>query len=89
MTQMSNRYFSISISGVVSVSFEEDVEGNLCLFAYPLRSDPAGELENKDRSTVCKHKSKLLKLGNVGKSPLLMDSGNYIKDDRSKDKDKR
>lgn len=44
MTHMSNRCLSVSLyvllSGVVSVSFEEDEEGNLCLIAYPLKSDP-------------------------------------------------
>ncbi|XP_053268324.1 inositol hexakisphosphate kinase 2 [Pleuronectes platessa] len=86
------REFTPQYRGVVSVSFEEDVEGNLCLFAYPLMSDPAGELENKDRSTDCKHKSQLIKWGNMVKSSLLIDSENYTKDGRShqahKDEDK-
>lgn len=97
MTQMSNRCLSVSlsalVSGVVSVSFEEDEEGNLCLIAYPLHSDPAADLENKDPSADCEPKSKMLKWGKMMTSSLLVESENYSKDVRSrhsrKDKDKR
>ncbi|XP_071393958.1 inositol hexakisphosphate kinase 2-like isoform X1 [Centroberyx affinis] len=86
------RKFTPQYRGVVSVSFEEDEEGNLCLIAYPLHSDPAGDLENKDPSTDCEPKSKMLKWGNKMASSLLVDNENYSKDGRShhsrKDKDK-
>uniref|UniRef100_A0A8D3AJG0 Kinase n=1 Tax=Scophthalmus maximus TaxID=52904 RepID=A0A8D3AJG0_SCOMX len=81
----------VQLSGEVSVSFEEDEEGNLCLIAYPLHSDPAADLENKDPSDDCEPKSKMLKWGNMVASSLLVDSDNY-NDGRSrhtrKDKDK-
>lgn len=77
----------------MSVSFEEDEEGNLCLIAYPLHSDPAAVLENMDPSADSEPKSKMLKWGQVVASSLLVDSENYSKDSRSrhsrKDKDKR
>uniref|UniRef100_A0A667ZH95 Kinase n=1 Tax=Myripristis murdjan TaxID=586833 RepID=A0A667ZH95_9TELE len=86
------RKFTPQYRGVVSVSFEEDEEGNLCLIAYPIHSDPAGDLENKDPSADCEPKSKMLKWGNkMGSSPLV-DNDNYSNDGRSrhsrKDKDK-
>ncbi|XP_044079542.1 inositol hexakisphosphate kinase 2-like isoform X2 [Siniperca chuatsi] len=77
---------------VVSVSFEEDEEGNHCVIAYPLQSDPAADLENKDPSADCEPKSEMLKWGKMIASSLLVDSENYSKDGRSrhsrKDKDK-
>ncbi|KAG7494728.1 inositol hexakisphosphate kinase 2-like [Solea senegalensis] len=86
------RKFTPQYRGEVSVSFEEDEEGNLCLIAYPLHSDPATDLENKDPSADCEPKSKLLKWGKMVASSLLVDSDNYSKDGRSrhtrKDKDK-
>ncbi|XP_035801770.1 inositol hexakisphosphate kinase 2-like [Amphiprion ocellaris] len=86
------RKFTPQYRGVVSVSFEEDEEGNLCLIAYPLHSDPAADLENKDHSTDCEPKSKMLKWGKMMASSLLVDSENYSKDGRirhsRKDKDK-
>ncbi|XP_071350352.1 inositol hexakisphosphate kinase 2-like [Trachinotus anak] len=86
------RKFTPQYRGVVSVSFEEDEEGNLCLIAYPLHSDPAADLENKDPSTDCEPKSKMLKRGKMVASSLLVDTENYSKDGRSrhsrKDKDK-
>ncbi|XP_058488410.1 inositol hexakisphosphate kinase 2-like [Solea solea] len=86
------RKFTPQYRGEVSVSFEEDEEGNLCLIAYPLHSDPATDLENKDPSADCEPKSKLLKWGKMVSSSLLVDSDNYSKDGRSrhtrKDKDK-
>lgn len=79
--------------GVVSVSFEEDEEGNLCLIAYPLQSDPAADLENKDPLADCESKSEMLMWGKTMASSLLVESENYSKDGRSrhsrKDKDKR
>ena len=86
-----NVFLSALISGVVSVSFEEDEEGNLCLIAYPLHSDPASDLENKEHQADCE--PKVLQWGKMLASPLLVDSENYSKDGRSrhsrKDKDKR
>lgn len=86
------RKFTPQYRGVVSVSFEEDEEGNLCLIAYPLQSDPAADLENKDPLADCESKSEILKCGKTMASSLLVDSENYSKDGRSrhsrKDKDK-
>lgn len=83
---------SLLLAGVVSVSFEEDEEGNLCLIAYPLQSDPAADLENKDPLVDCEPKSEMLKWGKTMSSSLLVDSKNYSKDGRSryttKDKEK-
>lgn len=76
---------------MVSVSFEEDDQGNLCLFAYPLRSDLTADLENKDPSADSEPKSKIVKWGKVMASSLLVDSENF-KDGRRhsrKDKEKR
>ncbi|XP_072238805.1 inositol hexakisphosphate kinase 2-like [Leuresthes tenuis] len=84
------RKFTPQYRGVVSVSFEEDEEGNLCLIAYPLHSDPASDLENKEHQADCE--PKVLQWGKMLASPLLVDSENYSKDGRSrhsrKDKDK-
>lgn len=74
------------------MSFEEDEEGNLCLIAYPLHSDPAADLENKDPAGDCEPKSKILKLSKMMTSSLLVESENYSNEGRSclswKDKDK-
>lgn len=70
---------SHTLSGVVSVSFEEDEEGNLCLIAYPLHSE-SGDLENKDPSTDCEPKSKMVKWSNKKQSPLGPENDNYSKD---------
>ncbi|XP_068598728.1 inositol hexakisphosphate kinase 2-like [Brachionichthys hirsutus] len=72
------RTFTPQYRGVVSVSFEEDEEGNVCLFAYPLQNDPAADLENKDPSADCEPKSEMLKWGKQ------MESENYVKDGRSR-----
>ncbi|TMS19202.1 Inositol hexakisphosphate kinase 2 [Larimichthys crocea] len=86
------RKFTPQYRGVVSVSFEEDEEGNLCLIAYPLQSDPAADLENKDPLADCESKSEMLMWGKTMASSLLVESENYSKDGRSrhsrKDKDK-
>uniref|UniRef100_UPI003AACB3D5 inositol hexakisphosphate kinase 2-like n=1 Tax=Centroberyx gerrardi TaxID=166262 RepID=UPI003AACB3D5 len=86
------RKFTPQYRGVVSVSFEEDEEGNVCLIAYPLHSDPAGDLENQDPSTDCEPKSKMLNKGNKMASSLLVDNDSNSKDGRShhscKDEDK-
>lgn len=66
-----------SLSGVVSVSFEEDEEGNLCLIAYPLHSEP-DNLENKDPSADSEPKSKMLKWSN--KKQLLLENDKYSKE---------
>ena len=56
---------SFSLSGVVSVGFEEDEEGNLCLIAYPLHSDSGvGHLENIDLTVNGEPYSKMLHWGN-------------------------
>lgn len=71
---------------MVSVSFEEDEEGNLCLIAYPLHSD-LGDLENVDPSSDLEPKNKMKR-----SNKMLMDNEGYSKE-RSrhsrKDKDKR
>ncbi|XP_024126280.1 inositol hexakisphosphate kinase 2 [Oryzias melastigma] len=73
------RKFTPQYKGVVSVSFEEDEEGNLCLIAYPLHSE-SGDLENKDPSTDCEPKSKMVKWTNKKQSPLLLENDNYSKE---------
>ncbi|XP_076003292.1 inositol hexakisphosphate kinase 2-like isoform X2 [Genypterus blacodes] len=73
------RKFTPQYKGVVSVSFEEDEEGHLCLIAYPLHSE-AGDLENKDPSADCEPKSKMLKWSNKKQSHLLLENDNYSKD---------
>lgn len=80
-------FYSISLSaGVVSVSFEEDEEGNLCLIAYPLHSD-LGDLENVVPSADLDPNNKIKWV-----NKMLLDNEGYSKD-RSrhtrKDKDKR
>lgn len=86
------RKFTPQYRGVVSVSFEEDEEGNHCLIAYPLHSDPAADLENMDPLAECKPKGEVLKWGPGMSSSLLVDAENYSKDGRGrhsgKDKDK-
>lgn len=68
---------------MVSVSFEEDEDGNLCLFAYPLQSDPTADLENQDPLADCEPKSEALTWGKPMTSSLLGESKNYGKDARS------
>ncbi|XP_033977590.1 inositol hexakisphosphate kinase 2-like [Trematomus bernacchii] len=84
------RKFIPQYRGVVSVSFEEDEEGNLCFIAYPLQSDPAPDLENKDPSAD-KHLGMLIWEKMIASSSLV-DSENYSKDGRCRlscsDKDK-
>lgn len=64
---------------MVSVSFEEDEEGNLSLIAYPRHSE-SGDLENKDPSSDCEPKSKMLKWSNKKQSTLFLENDNYSKD---------
>ncbi|XP_077582899.1 inositol hexakisphosphate kinase 2-like [Stigmatopora nigra] len=78
------RRFTPQYRGVVSVSFEEDEDGNLCLIAYPLHSDPAADLENKDPSTDSEPKSKMLKWGNNMVPSPLVESENVSKEGRSR-----
>lgn len=66
------------------MSFEEDREGNLCLIAYPLKSEPAADLENKDPLADCKPISEMHKWGTTMASSMLLDSENYGKDGRSR-----
>ncbi|NWV75909.1 IP6K2 kinase, partial [Dasyornis broadbenti] len=62
--------------GVVSVSFEEDEDGNLCLIAYPLNGDH-DNLENLDNSD-CEPKSKLLRWTN--KKTVLLENEKISKE---------
>ncbi|XP_060723416.1 inositol hexakisphosphate kinase 2b [Tachysurus vachellii] len=64
------RRFTPQYKGVVSVSFEEDEEGNLCLIAYPLHSDPSDQ-ENTEPLADGEPKSKLLKWSKKKTSGLL------------------
>uniref|UniRef100_A0A8C1W298 Kinase n=1 Tax=Cyprinus carpio TaxID=7962 RepID=A0A8C1W298_CYPCA len=79
------RKFTPQYRGVVSVSFEEDEEGNLCLIAYPLHSE-LGNLENVDPSADPEPNNKIKWV-----SKMLLDNEGYSKE-RSrharKDKDK-
>ncbi|XP_048872941.1 inositol hexakisphosphate kinase 2b isoform X1 [Brienomyrus brachyistius] len=76
------RKFTPQYKGVVSVSFEEDEEGSLCLMAYPLHSE-AGDLENVDPTADCEPKHKMLKRSNV-KPPTLLPEGDYFGKDRTR-----
>ncbi|KAL0978576.1 hypothetical protein UPYG_G00172440 [Umbra pygmaea] len=59
------RMFTPQYRGVVSVSFEEDEEGNVCLIAYPLHSDSgAGDMDNIDPSVNGETNSKILQWSN-------------------------
>ncbi|XP_061688952.1 inositol hexakisphosphate kinase 2-like [Syngnathoides biaculeatus] len=78
------RRFTPQYRGVVSVSFEEDDEGNLCLIAYPLHGDPAADLENKDPSEGSEPKTKMLKWGNVIATSPLVESENLSKEGRNR-----
>ncbi|KAI3370387.1 hypothetical protein L3Q82_025155 [Scortum barcoo] len=82
------RKFTPQYRGVVSVSFEEDEEGNFCLIAYPLQSDPAADLENKDPSADCESKSEKLKWGKMSASSVLVDSKDGRIRHSRKDKEK-
>ncbi|XP_015244899.1 PREDICTED: inositol hexakisphosphate kinase 2-like [Cyprinodon variegatus] len=74
------RKFTPQYKGVVSVSFEEDEEGNLCLIAYPLHSESV-DTENKDPTADCQEpKSKMVKWSNKKQSLLLQENENYSKD---------
>ncbi|XP_060774379.1 inositol hexakisphosphate kinase 2b [Neoarius graeffei] len=64
------RRFTPQYKGVVSVSFEEDEEGNLCLIAYPLHNDPSDQ-ENTEPLADGEPKSKLLKWSKKKPSALL------------------
>lgn len=67
------RKFTPQYRGVVSVSFEEDKEGNLCLIAYPLHSD-LSDLENQEPSDDGEPKNKLVKWGKKKPSVLLSEN---------------
>ncbi|XP_014897354.1 inositol hexakisphosphate kinase 2-like [Poecilia latipinna] len=87
------RKFTPQYRGVVSVSFEEDEEGNLCLIAYPLHSDLPTDVENKDPSADCDPKRKMLQRGQMVTSAQILESEIYSKDGRGhhfrKGQDKR
>ncbi|XP_076125239.1 inositol hexakisphosphate kinase 2-like [Alosa pseudoharengus] len=79
------RKFTPQYRGEVSVSFEEDEEGNLCLIAYPLHSE-VSDLENVAPSVDLEPKNKI-KWANK----MLLDNDGYGKDrarNSRKDKDK-
>ncbi|XP_028854254.1 inositol hexakisphosphate kinase 2-like isoform X2 [Denticeps clupeoides] len=83
------RRFTPQYRGVVSVSFEEDEEGNLCLIAYPLHNK-LGDLENVDPAADGEPKNKA-KWANKMPPALLLDNDGYGKDrarHARKDKDK-
>ncbi|XP_029287617.1 inositol hexakisphosphate kinase 2-like [Cottoperca gobio] len=86
------RKFTPQYRGVVSVSFEEDEEGNLCLIAYPLQSDPAPDLENKDPLADCDLKWEMPMWEKMMAYSSLVDSEIHSKDGRGRlscnDKDK-
>lgn len=84
------RRFTPQYRGVVSVSFEEDEEGNLCLIAYPLDSDPAAatDLVNNEHSVDCDPKSKMMTWGKMMASSLLADSKDGRSRNSRKDKEK-
>uniref|UniRef100_A0A3P9BXK6 Kinase n=1 Tax=Maylandia zebra TaxID=106582 RepID=A0A3P9BXK6_9CICH len=82
------RRFTPQYRGVVSVSFEEDEEGNLCLIAYPLDSDPATDLVNNEHSVDCDPKSKMMTWGKMMASSLLADSKDGRSRNSRKDKEK-
>ncbi|KAL4655273.1 inositol hexakisphosphate kinase 2-like [Arapaima gigas] len=73
------RKFTPQYKGVVSVSFEEDEEGNLCLIAYPLHREQ-GDLENVDPTADLELKHKMLKWGNKKPPALLTESDHYTPD---------
>ncbi|KAL2076534.1 hypothetical protein ACEWY4_027873 [Coilia grayii] len=80
------RKFTPQYRGVVSVSFEEDEEGNLCLIAYPLHSE-VGDLENVHPSADLEPKQNKTKWANK----MLLDNEGYGKErarNSRKDKDK-
>ncbi|NXH46474.1 IP6K2 kinase, partial [Dicaeum eximium] len=70
------RKFTPQYEGVVSVSFEEDEDGNLCLIAYPLNGDH-DNLENLDNSD-CEPKTKLLRWTN--KKTMLLENEKISKE---------
>lgn len=61
---------------MVSVSFEEDEDGNLCLIAYPLNGDH-DNLESLDNSE-CEPKNKLLRWTN--KKTVLLENEKLTKE---------
>ncbi|KAM4721538.1 inositol hexakisphosphate kinase 2 isoform 1-T2 [Rhinophrynus dorsalis] len=71
------RKFTPQYKGVISVSFEEDEDGNLCLIAYPLNGDQ-DNLENVDYSDCSESKSKLLRWSN--KKALKLENDNLTKE---------
>ncbi|CAH2311970.1 inositol hexakisphosphate kinase 2 [Pelobates cultripes] len=71
------RKFTPQYKGVVSVSFEEDEDGNLCLIAYPLNGDQ-DNLENLDYSECSEPKGKLLRWSN--KKALMLENDNITKE---------
>ncbi|TNN49658.1 Inositol hexakisphosphate kinase 2 [Liparis tanakae] len=87
------RKFTPQYRGVVSVSLEEDEEGNFCFVAYPVQSDPADDLENKDPSADDKPKCELLLWEKMMSSCPLVDGNDYSKGGRGrrsfKDRDEK
>lgn len=77
---------SSAAAGVVSVSFEEDEEGTLCLIAHPLHSDPSDQ-ENTEPLSDGEPKSKLLKWSK--KKPSALQENERMRPSRKDDKSKR
>uniref|UniRef100_H2MQN5 Kinase n=1 Tax=Oryzias latipes TaxID=8090 RepID=H2MQN5_ORYLA len=75
------RKFTPQYRGVVSVSFEEDDERNLCLVAYPLSSDPAADLDISDLSGDRESKGKILQWGKMTPSLLVRQYAQKLQED--------
>ncbi|KAM4652695.1 inositol hexakisphosphate kinase 2 isoform 1-T2 [Discoglossus pictus] len=71
------RKYTPQYKGVISVSFEEDEDGKLCLIAYPLNGDH-DNLENVDNSECNEPKNKLLRWSN--KKALMLENDNFTKE---------
>ncbi|XP_053576708.1 inositol hexakisphosphate kinase 2 [Bombina bombina] len=71
------RKFTPQYKGVVSVSFEEDEAGKLCLIAYPLKGDH-DNLDNLDNSECNEPKNKMLRWSN--KKALMLENDNLTKE---------
>lgn len=89
MSQILNWMSCFFSQGVVSVSFEEDEDGNLCLIAYPLNGD-RDNLESVDNSD-CEPKNKLLRRSN--KKTVLLENEKltmeWVRQHRKEEKMKR
>uniref|UniRef100_A0A8C4TL48 Kinase n=1 Tax=Erpetoichthys calabaricus TaxID=27687 RepID=A0A8C4TL48_ERPCA len=71
------RKFTPQYKGVVSVSFEEDEDGSLCLIAYPLNREQS-ELEKNVDHSDCEAKNKMIKWSN--KKGMILENDNFSKE---------